>query len=350
MMLRARRLSRLLVGGSLGILLAAAPAGPAGALVRHEASRMSMGCAYAIVAYGRDGAALPGIVDAAFDEVDRIDRLMSHYKPESALSRLNRDAAGAPVTVDPELFGLIAESLRYSRESDGAFDITVGPLMKAWGFFRGGGRVPGSDELAELRRRVGYAHVVLDASQKTIRFDRPGVELDLGGIAKGYAVDRVVGLLRERHVVAALVSAGGSTVFGLGAPPGQAAWEVGVQDPVEAGAVAFDVQLKDRALSISGSYEKSFEKDGMTYSHIMDPRAARPVQGVWSVAVLAPSGTAGDALDDAFFVQGVERSRAYLKRLPGTEAFFFLPSPRRRWALVHLHGPSHFTAGRSTTP
>src|SRR5437867_3228765 len=196
-MLGARRLPCLLVGGSLCLPLAAASADPAGELVRHEASRMSMGCAYAIVAYGRDGAALPGIVDAAFDEVDRIDRLMSHYKPDSALSRLNRDAAGAPVTVDPELFGLIAESLRYSRESDGAFDITVGPLMKAWGFFRGGGRVPRNDELADLRDRVGYAHVVLDASQRTIRFDRPGVELDLGGIAKGYAVDRVVGLLRE---------------------------------------------------------------------------------------------------------------------------------------------------------
>ena len=348
MTLRARSVTSFALAGSLWALLAGA--GPEALLVRHEASRMSMGCAYAIVAYGRDGAVLPGIVDAAFDEVDRIDRLMSHYKPESGLSRLNRDAAVGPVAVDPELFGLIAESLRYSRESDGAFDITVGPLMKAWGFFRGGGRVPGSDELAELRRRVGYAHVILDPSRSTIRFDRPGVELDLGGIAKGYAVDRVVDLLRGHQVVAALVSAGGSTVFGLGAPPGQTAWAVGVQDPVDPDAVALDVRLKDRALSISGSYEKSFEKDGVTYSHIMDPRAARPVQGVLSVAVLAASGTAGDALDDAFFVQGVERSRAYLKRLPGTEAYFFLPSARRRWTLVHVHGPSHSSADRSTTP
>src|SRR5712692_8810037 len=331
---------------TLACLMAGAtpPAQPP--LYHHEANRLSMACVYAIDAYGPDAAALPRILDEAFDEVDRIDRLMSHYKPESALSRLNREAARAPVAVDPELLGLIAESLRYSRESDGAFDITVGPLMKAWGFFRGGGRVPGNDELAELRRRVGYTHVILDEAQGTVRFDRPGVELDLGGIAKGYAVDRVVALLREHHVVAALVSAGGSTVFGLGAPPGQAAWEVGVQDPVDPGAVALNVHLKDRALSISGSYEKSFEKDGVRYSHIMDPRAARPVQGVWSVAVLAPSGTAGDALDDAFFVQGVERSRGYLKRLPGTEAFFFLPSPRGRWTLVHVHGPSHFTAGR----
>src|SRR6058998_1483047 len=240
-MVRARQIFCLVVVGSSWTLPGAPPAGSEGALFRHEASRMSMGCAYAIVAYSRDAGALPGIVEAAFDEVDRIDRLMSHYKPDSPLSRLNREAARAPVAVEPELFDFIAECLRYSRDSDGAFDITVGPLMKAWGFFRGGGRVPGDDELVELRSRVGYTHVILDESRRTIRFDRPGVELDLGGIAKGYAVDRVVGLLREQDVVAALVSAGGSTVFGLGAPPGQTAWEVAVQDPVDPGAVAFDV-------------------------------------------------------------------------------------------------------------
>lgn len=293
-----------------------------------------MACAYAIVAYGEDAGALPRIVEAALDEVDRIDGLMSHYKPESALSRLNRGAAAGPVAVDAELFDFIAEALRYSRESEGAFDITVGPLMKAWGFFRGEGRVPGGAELSELRGRVGYQHVVLNTLQRTIRFDRPGVELDLGGIAKGYAVDRAVGLLRSEHVAAALVSAGGSTIFGLGAPPGREAWDVDIQDPVDPGAVALTVRLKDRALSVSGTYEKSFERDGVRYSHIMDPRTGRPVQGVLSVAVLAASGTAGDALDDAFFVQGVERSRAYIKRLPATQALFFLPEGRHKWRMV----------------
>lgn len=348
MRLGARPLARFALGAWLWA--AGTGAAPEAPLVRHEASRMSMGCAYAIVAYGHDGGALPGIVEAAFDEVDRMDRLMSHYKPESALSRLNREGAAGPVAVDPELFGLIAESLRYSRESDGAFDITVGPLMKAWGFFRGGGRVPGDDELAAVRSRVGYEHVILDAARKTVRFDRPGVELDLGGIAKGYAVDKAVELLRRRQVAAALVSAGGSTVYGLGAPPGKPAWEVAVQDPVDPDTTALTVRLNDRALSVSGSYEKSFEKDGVRYSHIMDPRTGRPVQGVLSVAVLTGDGTAGDALDDVLFVLGVSRSRAYLKRLPGTEAFFFLPSKRSRWMLVRLHGPVHLTGGRSTTP
>ena len=298
-------------------------------LSRHEASRISMACEYAIEAYGPDAEALPRIVDEAFDEVDRIDRLMSHYNANSPLSRVNREAAQHPVTVERELFDFIADAMRYHRDSGGAFDITVGPLMKAWGFFRGEGRIPSDDELAAARRHVGGAHVMLDPIAETIAFDESGVELDLGGIAKGYAVDRVVGLLRRRDVAAALVSSGGSTIYGLGAPPGRDGWDVMIQDPIDPGKVAFTVRLKDRALSVAGSSEKSFEAGGITYSHIMDPRAGTPAQGVLSVAVLASSGTAGDALDDALFVLGPEGSRPYLRQLRDTEAFFFLPASAR---------------------
>ena len=127
-------------------------------------------------------------------------------------------------------------------------------------------------------------------------------ELDLGGIAKGYAVDRVVRLLQDRGVRAALVSAGGSTTYGLGTPPGRDGWEVAIQDPVNPQNVALTVRLKDRALSVSGSYGKWFENGGVRYSHIMDPRTGMPVRGMLSVAVMTATGTAGDALDDAFFV------------------------------------------------
>jgi thiamine biosynthesis lipoprotein len=296
---------------------------------------MSMACVYAIDVYGPDAEALPRLVEEAFDEVDRIDRLMSHYKADSPLSRVNREAARHSVMVEPELFDFIADALRYNRDSRGAFDITVGPLMRAWGFFRGEGRMPSDVELTAARRHVGPEHVVLDWKEKTIRFDKDGVELDLGGIAKGYAVDRVVRLLRERHVAAALVSAGGSTVYGLGAPPGREAWDVSLQDPVDPRKEARVVQLKDRALSVAGSSEKSFESGGVRYSHIMDPRTGRPVQGILSVAVLANTGTAGDALDDAFFVLGPARSRKYLRQLPSTEVFFFLPDASRQWTMVH---------------
>jgi thiamine biosynthesis lipoprotein len=293
-----------------------------------------MACVYAIDAYGPDAAALPRIVEEAFDEVDRIDRLMSHYKAESPLSRLNREAATHPVAVEPELFDFIAEAMRYNRESDGAFDITVGPLMKAWGFFRGEGRMPSDEELAAARRHVGGAHVVLNPLDRTIAFDGAGVDLDLGGIAKGYAVDRVVRLLRARQIAAALVSSGGSTIYGLGAPPGRDGWDVIIQDPIDSRKTAMTVTLKDRAVSVAGSSEKSFESGGVTYSHIMDPRTGRPVQGVLSVAVLADTGTAGDALDDALFVMGVERARAYVQRLHATEAFFFLPDSPHAWTIV----------------
>jgi thiamine biosynthesis lipoprotein len=308
--------------------------GAAAPLHRYVAGRMSMACEYAIEAWGHDADALPRIVDEAFDEVDRIDRLMSHYKADSPLSRVNREAAQHPVAVEPELFDFIVDAMRYHRESGGTFDITVGPLMKAWGFFRGEGRMPSEDEVAAARRHVGGTHVTLDPVSRTIAFDEPGVELDLGGIAKGYAVDRVVELLKRRQIVAALVSAGGSTIYGLGAPPGAGGWEVELQDPIDSRKTAFAITLKDRALSVAGSSEKAFEVEGVRYSHIMDPRTGKPAQGVLSVAVLTGSGTAGDALDNAFFVLGPDRSRSYLKHLHDTEVIFFLPDSRRGWTAV----------------
>ena len=308
---------------------------PRGESLRYEANRLSMGCVYAIAAYGTDGSHMQLILEETLDEVDRIDRLMSHYRSDSPLSQLNQRAADGAVGVDRELFEFLARAIRYSRESDGAFDITVGPLMKAWGFFRGDGRVPAPSELAEARERVGYGHVRLDPATRTVRFDTRGVELDLGGIAKGYAVDRAIGLLKARAVTAALVSAGGSTVYALGAPPGRDAWTVSVQDPLTTGRVAFTVALRDRALSIAGVSEKFFERGSTRYAHIMDPRTGRPVPDVLGVAVLAPDGTTGDAIDDAVFVRGVAGSRSYLGLYPGTEAYVFLPAGHG-WRLVHL--------------
>lgn len=311
-------------------------------LIRYEDSRVSMACTYSIVVYGNNAQTLRQAVDTAFNEVDRIDRLMSHYKPDSPLSRLNREAAKAPVKTDPELFDFLAECLRYSRQSDGAFDITVGPLMKAWGFFRGEGRMPSNQELAQARRNVGFQHVILDEKARTVFFDLPGVELDLGGIAKGYAVDRAVALLKQGGINSALVSAGGSTIYGLGTPPNETGWEVKLQDPIAPDKTALTVRLKNQALSVSGSYEKFFELGGRRYSHIMDPRSGRPVEGVLSVAVVTGSGTAGDALDNVFYVQGVEWSRKALSAFPVSEVIFFLPAPGDKPRIENLkHNSLH---------
>jgi thiamine biosynthesis lipoprotein len=303
----------------------------------HEESRVAMGCTCTVRACGRDDTVLREAVGAALDEVDRLDRLMSHYRADSPLSRLNREAACGPVAVDPELLDLLDECLRWSRDSEGAFDVTVGPLMKAWGFFRGAGRVPGADELARVRSVVGFRHVRLDRGEGTVRFDRPGVELDLGGIGKGYAVDRVVSVLRRRGIVSALVNLGGSSVYGIGAPPGAAAWEIEIQDPTDPQGIALQVELHDRALSVAGGYGRSFEEDGVTYAHIMDPRTGRPVEGVLSVAVLSEEATRGDVLDDVFFVQGVAWTRrSALRRRPPAEVLFFLPEGPHGWRLVRL--------------
>jgi FAD:protein FMN transferase len=294
-----------------------------------------MACLYEVVAYGPDPAALAEATERALDEVDRIDALMSHYRVDSPLSRLNREAAFGPVAVEPELLAFLAVCLRYSRDSAGAFDVTVGPLMKTWGFFGGEGRLPEAREIAAAREVVGYGHVVLDSDRSTVRFDHAGVEIDLGGIAKGYAVDRAVAVLARAGITAALVSAGGSTFYALGAPPGRRGWEVSLQNPVHPGRVARTVVLRDRALSVAGSRGKWFEAAGISYSHIMDPRTGWPARDVLGVAVLTDSGTAGDALDNAFFVLGASGSREYLKHLPPAEAFFFLPDgPGSR--LVHL--------------
>jgi thiamine biosynthesis lipoprotein len=174
----------------------------------------------------------------------------------------------------------------------------------------------------------------LDWARRAIRFDREGVSLDLGGIAKGYAVDRAVDALRRAGVPSALVSAGGSTIYAIGAPPDASRWTVDIEDPIDASKIAFTVGLKDGALSVAGASHRFFEHEGMRYSHIMDPRSGRPVRGVLGVIVEATTGTSGDAADDVLFVQGVERGRAFLRRHPEIHASFLIPRGSSGWSRV----------------
>ena len=302
--------------------------------IRYEDYRISMACTYAITAYGTEEKQLRQAADKAFDEIDRIDRLMSHYKKDSPLSQLSREAFQHPVKIDSELFNFIAECVRYSQDSDGAFDITVGPLMKAWGFFRGEGRMPNQKELQAVRQKIGYQHVILNAKEKTIRFDRAGIELDLGGIAKGYAVDQAIKILKSHGIERALISAGGSTIYGLGSPPEKDGWEIEIQDPLDARKIVMTVKIKNQALSISGSSEKFFEVKGIRYSHIMDPRTGQPVMNILSVAIITDTGTKGDALDNIFYVQGVKKAKAMLKIYSATQVFFFLPEKVHHWKMI----------------
>jgi len=178
-----------------------------------------MGTIFTVAVYGRDRTFLSEVVEQVFEEVDRLDEQMSNYKPESELSVINREAASHPVIVEPGLFHLLEICVQRSEQTGGAFDITVGPLMKSWGFFRGRGRLPTPAEINQVLKRVGYRHLKLDPERRTIQFDESGVEIDLGGIAKGYAVDRAVDILRSNGITSALVSSGTSSIYALGSPP-----------------------------------------------------------------------------------------------------------------------------------
>lgn len=301
----------LLAGTSLGLSAGRQQgAGPVKArpsereLLRLEESLDSMGATYMVALYGYDRNQMEAAVEAAFDEVRRLDRMLSNYRPNSELGELNRYAAEHPVKVTPELFQVLRKCVEYSRESEGAFDISVGPLMKVWGFYKGTGHLPKKEEVARALEKVGYRNILLDPEERTVRFARPGVELDPGGIGKGYAVDRMVDVLKENGITSALVNAGGSSIYGLGAPNHDQGWEVKIRDPRDATKTVATLYLKDQSMSTSGSYEKFFEADGKIYSHIMDPRSGYPARGMLSVSVTSPKTIDSEAWAKPYFILG----------------------------------------------
>lgn len=215
------------------------PAAENKALLRFEESLDAMGTTFTVVAYGEDRFKLQAAVESSLDEVRRLEQMMSNYRPDSEWSRMNRDAAHGPVRLSAEMFELLSECMRYSEASDGAFDISVGPLMKIWGFYRGSGRFPHRAEIKGAMARVGYRNIELNAEEQTVRFRRAGLELDPGGIGKGYAVDRMIPILKAGGVRSGFITAGSSSMYAIGAPPKDArGWHVtkGGEDLYLAGA------------------------------------------------------------------------------------------------------------------
>lgn len=272
--------------------------------LRIESSLDAMGTTFTVVAYGESRVQLETAVDLAFEEVRRVDDLLSNYKPRSEWSQVNREAANRAVRVSPELFDFLKTCLQYSRQSGGTFDITVGPLVRVWGFYKGTGRLPHRAEIRGALARVGYQKVLLDEANQSVRFARTGVEIDPGGIGKGYAVDRVVEILRQRGIRSALVSGGGSSIYGLGAPPGEAGWPVKIRHPRTPKQSVAELVLRDLSMSTSGTSEKFFVAGGKIYSHVFDPRTGYPAQGVLSVSVTAPRTIDSEAWTKPFFIQG----------------------------------------------
>jgi thiamine biosynthesis lipoprotein len=296
----------------------------------------AMGTDFTLYIYVADAAAADREADRVFAIVDQLESLLSNYQPQSELSRINHEAGQHPVTTDPETFRFLKESLSWCAHSDGAFDITVGRLMKAWGFFRSTGHVPSDAELARVRAQTGWKRVVLDAGTRTVRFTAPGVELDPGGIGKGFAVDAAVETMRADGVAAALLSAGSSTIYALGSPPDAQGWKIKVPDPMHKGEAISTVMLRDTSLSTANCAEKHFVVGGHQYCHIMDPRTLRPVEGRLQATVIAPSATDSDALSNVMFVLDAAGRRRVMASLPQPDAALVVlasgSKERYRWA------------------
>ncbi len=285
------------------LLLVVAPL-RSGELLRLEDSFDAMGATFIVIAYADDRETLEQGVAAAFAEANRLDHMLSNYRSESEWSRVNREAAQKPVQVSPELFQLLEYCAEVNRESEGAFDISVGPLMRVWGFFRGTGHLPSAAEVSGAVEKVGFGKVVLNRQNRTVHFLKTGVELDPGGIGKGYAVDRMSEKLTQQGIHSAMISAGSSSIYGLGAPPNDTGWTVKLRNPRSYRDTVAELKLTNESLSTSGDYEKFFEADGKMYSHIMDPRTGYPARGVLSVSVRAPMTLTSEAWTKPFFVQG----------------------------------------------
>ncbi len=273
-------------------------------LIRVEGAAGAMGTGFSIVAYGTDRARLQSAVAQGLEEARRLDEMLSNYKPDSEWSRMNREAADRPVPVSVELFQLLSACIEFSRASDGTFDISVGPLMKLWGFYKGSGHLPHRAEVRGALSLVGYQNILLDASSRRVRFAKKGVELDPGGIGKGYAVDRIAQILKDNGVEHALVSGGGSSIYAIGAPPDEKGWKVEIKNPKDPSKPVETVFLKDESMSTSGSYEKFFRAEGKLYSHIMDPRTGLPSQGMLSTSVIAPKTIDSEAWAKPYYILG----------------------------------------------
>ncbi len=289
-----------------------------------------MGTEFSLDLYAPDQQTADHVSEQAFEEIDRLEALLSNYRPASELSRIGREIATRPVTTDPETFAFLDRSLFWSRESDGAFDITVGPLLRAWGFFAHAGRIPSPGERATLRAHVGWRHLQLDPANRTVRSTPPqALELDPGSIGKGFAVDHVIAGLREQGITAAFLSAGNSTLYGLGAPPGSSGWPVNVPDPHHPGHTAATILLRDTSLSTGACTENFFIRNGHRFCHIFDPRSGRPVESMLQTTVIDPSATDSDALSTIAFVLSPESARRLFDQHPSRRALIFGQSPAR---------------------
>ena len=283
-----------------------------------------MGTRIVVELWSDDAAAANKAIDAVMAEMERIDRDMSTYKPDSEVSRVNDNAAKAPMVISPELFDLLTTALEYSRITDGAFDITYASVGFMYDFRAH--KKPTEEQIEAALPAVNYRHVVLDATKRTVFFTQPGVRIDLGGIGKGHAVDRGIAILQSMGVTHALVTAGGdSRIIGdrFGKP-----WIVAIRHPDDKTKVIAKIPLVDTAISTSGDYERYFDEDGVRYHHIIDPRTGHSASKVRSATILASTATRTDGLSKTAFVLGADEAMKIYNKLDDVDAILVTPEGR----------------------
>lgn len=282
-----------------------------------------MGTYATVTVYAADRETAAEAAAEALGELHRIETVMSNWLEDSEISRLNRESRGSPYKVSGELFSLIDSSLHYSDLTSGSFDITARPLVRLWGFQGGTAKLPTRNEIEDARNLIGHGRIILDRDSSTVVVPE-GMSLDLAGIAKGYALDRSVALMKERGITSAVINLGGN-VFALGHPPGKAGWTVGIRDPNKRDRIVGSIKLKDEAIATSGNYENYVVIDGVRYGHIIDPRTGRPAEGILSVSVVAPTALASDALATGLFVLGPGAGRSIVESMNSIRAVYAVP-------------------------
>jgi len=303
---------------NIGLLLSTSPEPPpAGSLTLIRVSRRAMATTFEIAI----PVGFPNAIAAAEDALDLIDELeqqLSVYRESSELTRVNNHAAEAPVGVELQLFELLQLCATLTNETARGFDPATGSLIRAWGFLKREGRVPAGSELAAARAMSGFRHVILDSNLHTVRFRKTGLEINLGGIGKGYALDRAAERLRTRWgVTSALLHGGGSSVLAIGRPPNDVrGWPIAIKHPTDPDRIIETVYLADRALGTSAATHQFFEYNGKKYGHLLDPRTGCPAEGTLSASCMAATAATADALSTAFFVRGAAWANEYCQSRP----------------------------------
>ncbi len=248
----------------------------------------------------------------------RLEQLLSTWIPDSELSQVNAAAGRSAVRVSLETMVLVRKSLQVAEMTEGAFNIAIGPAVDAWNI-SAEPRLPTAEELAALKPLIDLQHVHTDVWERTIYLERPGMRVDVGGIGKGYAADQAVLMMKKAGAIAGVVALSGD-IKAFGRLPDGGAFRVGIQHPRKEGEILAEIDLQDEAISTAGDYERFFEKDGIRYHHILDPRTLQPARGCQSVSVIAKEGIWADGLDTGIFVLGAERGMELVEQLEDVEA------------------------------